>query len=129
MKYCIYAAVGLVLAACGSKQPELARVQPKYVTDTVSYDSDDPAIWINKEDPANSLILGTDKQELDGGLYAFDLKGKKLTDRQAYPLDRPNNVDLAYDVTIGADTFDVAVVTERGKGQIRCVQSSRPDAT
>ena len=127
MKHCIYAAVALLLAACGSQQPERAPIQPKYVTDTVSYDSDDPAIWINKKDPANSLILGTDKQELDGGLYAFDLQGKKLADRQAYPLDRPNNVDLAYDVILGIDTLDVAVVTERGKGQIRAF--SLPDLT
>ena len=35
-------------------------------------DPDDPAIWINKEKPSESLIIGTDKP-IGGGLYAFDL--------------------------------------------------------
>ncbi|XHR95108.1 phytase [Mucilaginibacter sp. UC70_90] len=26
------------------------------------YDTDDPAIWINPADPAQSLIIGTDKK-------------------------------------------------------------------
>lgn len=110
--------VGL-LASCMSRQPENATLKPVYVTDSVTYDSDDPAIWIDRKDPSKSMILGTDKQELDGGLYAFDLKGNMLKDRKAYPLDRPNNVDLAYDFVLNGDTLDVAVATERGKGQIR----------
>ncbi len=120
--YCLFI-IGLLiiglLASCLSNQPENALVKPVYITDPVTYDSDDPAIWVNKHDPANSLIFGTDKQEIDGGLYAFDLKGNMLKDRKAYPLDRPNNVDIAYEVIINGDTVDVAVATERGKGQIR----------
>ena len=119
MRYSYSILVVGLLASCMSKQPENATIKPIYVTDSVTYDSDDPAIWINRKDPANSLILGTDKQEHDGGVYAFDLKGNLLTDRKAYPLDRPNNVDLAYDFVLNGDTIDVAVATERGKGQIR----------
>ena len=119
MKYTFYILIGLFLGACGSKQPDRATIQPRYVTDSVTYDSDDPAIWINTKDPANSLILGTDKQEKDGGLYAFDLQGNMLKDRKGYPLDRPNNVDVANEVILGTDTLDIAVVSERGKGQIR----------
>ncbi|MBR06086.1 MAG: 3-phytase [Rickettsiales bacterium] len=119
MKY-TYSILALgFMASCMSRQPEYAVLQPTYVTDSVNYDSDDPAIWINRKDPSNSLILGTDKQELDGGLYAFDLKGNMLKDRKGYPLDRPNNVDIAYDVIVNGDTTDIAVATERGKGQIR----------
>ncbi|HCX20822.1 MAG: 3-phytase [Flammeovirgaceae bacterium] len=119
MKY-TYSILALgFMASCMSRQPEYAVLQPTYVTDSVNYDSDDPAIWINRKDPQNSLILGTDKQELDGGLYAFDLKGNMLKDRKGYPLDRPNNVDIVYDVVVNGDTTDIAVATERGKGQIR----------
>ena len=119
MKTLIASVMALVILASCQTQSVNEKIQPTYVTDSVTYDSDDPAIWINRKDPANSLILGTDKQEKDGGLYAFDLKGKMLKDRKAYPLDRPNNVDLAYDIVVSGDTMDVAVVTERGPGQIR----------
>ncbi len=119
MKTLIASLMALVILASCQTQSVKEKIHPTYVTDSVTYDSDDPAIWINRKDPANSLILGTDKQEKDGGLYAFDLKGKMLKDRKAYPLDRPNNVDLAYDIVVSADTMDVAVITERGSGQIR----------
>ncbi|MFA7227720.1 MAG: phytase, partial [Melioribacteraceae bacterium] len=47
-------------------------IKPVVVTDSVKYDTDDPAIWINPSDPSKSLILGTDKDS-DGALYVFDL--------------------------------------------------------
>jgi 3-phytase len=34
-------------------------IQPVFITDTVAHDTDDPAIWINPADPAQSLIIGT----------------------------------------------------------------------
>src|SRR5215469_6409283 len=37
--------------------------------------ADDPAIWIHPDDPAKSLVLGTDKK---GGLNVFDMDGKRL---------------------------------------------------
>src|SRR5690606_21453517 len=55
-------------------------VKPLYVTDPVKYDTDDPAIWVNPDNPAESLVLGTDKDE-DGALYVYDLKGKVLEDK------------------------------------------------
>lgn len=108
--------------AASCSQPGAHRIppaQPKYITDSVSADSDDPAIWIHPTDPAQSLILGTDKQEGTGGLYAFSLTGKMDTARSFFPLDRPNNVDVAYGFVFGPDTIDIAVCTERGLGQIR----------
>lgn len=117
----------LIAVACGQKpttetaynnENSDAVVKPLYVTDTVKYDSDDPAIWINKADPKQSLILGTDKMEQNlGGLYAFDLTGK--LDTAVLGIDRPNNVDLAYGFVLNEDTIDIAVVTERMKAQVR----------
>lgn len=101
----------------GQSQEDI--LTPVYITDPVFYDSDDPAIWINEDDPAKSLILGTDKEDINGGLYAFTLTGKMDTARKAYPLDRPNNVDVAYNFPYGNDTIDVAVASERGTGKIR----------
>lgn len=93
-------------------------LRPKYVTEEVNYDSDDPAIWINPNDPSKSLILGTDKMEDEkGALFVFDLKGK--IDTVINGIDRPNNVDLAYGFPLGGDTIDFAILTERKKAQIR----------
>lgn len=77
---------GGLLFGCATKQPKevavqqdsIATVKPVIVSDRVRYDSDDPAIWINADDPARSLIIGTDKggDTGDGGLFVFDLDGK-----------------------------------------------------
>ncbi len=50
--------------------------------------ADDPAIWIHPQDPADSLVLGTDK---NGGLMVMDLAGKLI---QFLPDGRLNNVDV-----------------------------------
>lgn len=94
-------------------------LEPVVVTDTVRYDSDDPAIWVNRQNPAQSLILGTDKMEGAGALFAFDLEGATIDSLVVDSLDRPNNVAVAYDLPAGGDTLDVAIVTERINGQLR----------
>src|SRR5262245_33886226 len=70
-------------------------IKPVLVTEKVPKDSDDPAIWINKAEPSQSLIIGTDKggNTPVGGLYAFNLQGKIV--KSVQPLWRPNNVDVA----------------------------------
>ncbi|HAP62316.1 MAG TPA: 3-phytase, partial [Cytophagales bacterium] len=95
------------------------RVAPLHVTDAVRFDSDDPAIWIHPTDLSQSIIIGTDKIEEEGGLYAFDLQGKMDTVRMVEGLDRPNNVDIAYGMVVGTDTVDIAVLTERGPNRLR----------
>jgi len=110
-----------VLIGCYRPQSvvESYLVKPKFVTDSVAFDSDDPAIWINLEDLTKSLILGTDKHEVSGGLYVFDLKGKADTSITVKGLDRPNNVDIAYGFNYMDTIIDVAVCSERGTGSIR----------
>jgi len=94
-------------------------VSPVYVTEKVQYDTDDPAIYVDPDDPAQSFILGTDKNE-DGALYAFDLKGQIIEDKVVRPLLRPNNTDLEYQVGFGRDSvIDIAVVAERLSHKIR----------
>lgn len=53
--------------------------------------ADDPAIWINKENPEKSLILGTNKE---AGLHVYNLEGAEL---QFFPVGCLNNVDLRDD--------------------------------
>jgi 3-phytase len=50
--------------------------------------ADDPAIWVNTQNPDSSLIIGTNKK---AGLYVFDLKGNTL---QFLKIGKINNVDL-----------------------------------
>ena len=88
------------------------------MTEPTKHDTDDPAIWVNRSNPAQSLILGTDKN-VDGALYVYGLDGKIHADKVVRGLVRPNNVDLAYGVMIGGKPTDVAVVTERYANRLR----------
>lgn len=93
-------------------------VAPRVVTEPVRYDTDDPAIWMNAEDPAASLVVGTDK-DADGALYVFGLDGRIVQDKVVRGLLRPNNVDIAQDVMLGGEGVDIAVVTERFAHRLR----------
>lgn len=53
--------------------------------------ADDPAIWINKESPENSLVLGTNKH---GGIHVYNMQGKEL---QFVQTGCMNNIDLRDD--------------------------------
>lgn len=97
------------------------------VTEAVLNDSDDPAIWIDTHDPAQSLVVGTDKGDSTGGLYVFTLDGRIDTVRTRRPLRRPNNVDVIQRVPMGRDTIDIAVTTERGAMALRVFRL--PDMT
>ncbi len=93
-------------------------MKPVVVTDPVPHDTDDPAVWINPQDPAKSLIIGTDKEQ-DGGLYVFDLAGKLIPEKSVKPLQRPDNVDVEYGLTLAGKPTDIAVVTERFTHKLR----------
>ncbi|WP_224994935.1 phytase [Cesiribacter sp. SM1] len=93
-------------------------IKPLFVTDTVMHDTDDPAIWINHDNPAQSLVLGTDKDQ-DGALYVFNLEGKVQEDKVVRGLQRPNNVDVEYGLLLNEKLTDIAVTTERFTGKLR----------
>lgn len=99
-----------------SSQSNQNELKPMVVTEAVPNDSDDPAIWLNKNNLLGSLVIGTDKDSL-GGLYAFDLDGKIV--RKSIPLGRPNNVDIGYGLVVNGDTIDFAVTGERHTEKLR----------
>ncbi|MCC9043572.1 phytase [Myroides sp. M-43] len=120
MKYSYLCSLASILLLLGCKD-KLAPVcsdaiKPLLSTEQTEFDTDDPAIWINKADSAKSLIIGTDKEN-GGGIYAFDLQGKIVN--KFTGMARPNNVDIAYDFPYKGGLIDIAVVTERNKGVIR----------
>lgn len=82
-------------------------------------DSDDPAVWIDPVNSNESIIIATLK---DGGLALFNLDGTVqqtitpadvLGDGAEYGDIRYNNVDVIYDVELGAETVDIAVASDR----------------
>jgi len=112
----VFTVLGMLLFPFAVQAAEA--VSPRVVSQPVRHDSDDPAIWVNLQDPAASLVLGTDKN-VDGALYVFDLQGRIVQDKVVRGLVRPNNVDIAYGVLVGGERVDVAVVSERYAHRLR----------
>jgi 3-phytase len=97
---------------------------PILITEKTAVDSDDPAIWINPDDPTQSLILGTDK---GGSVFVFDLDGKIMPEKTAGGMGRMNNIDVAYGFPLGGETVDIALATDRNEEKIRIFRL--PDMT
>lgn len=75
--------------------------------------ADDPAIWYNRENPAKSLVIGTNKK---GGINVYDLSGKEL---YYYPVGLVNNIDLRYDFPLSdGRKIDIVAATNRSDNSI-----------
>jgi 3-phytase len=79
----------------------------------------DPAIWIDEKYPDSSLILGTDKDKENGGVYIFDLKGNIDSSKSKFGMKRVNNIDIANHFTYLNKDIAIAVATERDNHAIR----------
>lgn len=69
--------------------------------------ADDPALWINPQDPSRSLIIGTNKRQ---GLFVYDLQGQE---RQRLDVGRMNNVDVRYGARWQGRDVDIAIASNR----------------
>ena len=69
--------------------------------------ADDPAIWYNADNPAQSLVLGTDK---NFGVGVYSLQGELI---QNLPSGEPNNIDLRQGLDIGSFRGDLAAASNR----------------
>jgi len=74
--------------------------------------ADDPAIWVHPDDPALSLVFGTDKK---GGVNVFDLDGKRLQEISADL--RPNNIDVIHGFPMNGGIVDLVVAGTRAEGK------------
>lgn len=74
--------------------------------------ADDPAIWIDQQNPAKSLILGTDKRM---GLMVYSLNGDLL---QSLDLGRVNNVDVRQDPSINNPSNTIIAASNRSDNSI-----------
>lgn len=110
-------ATGLTLSACtarsvrGSASVVLASAETEPVPGRGDA-ADDPAIWVNRDDPAASLILGTDKKR---GLNVYRLDG---TLRQFLPIGRMNNVDLRDGFELGGREVVIVAASDRDRNAI-----------
>ncbi|RYG02704.1 MAG: phytase [Chitinophagaceae bacterium] len=113
----------LLIISCGEDAPPpppaADALKPAVITEKVYDDTDDPAIWINKNNPDSSLIIGTDKHVDSGGVFVFDLRGKIIRSLSRTGMKRVNNVDIAYGLKGASGLTDIAVCTERDKNAIR----------
>ena len=109
--------ISIMIMSCNTKQ--LPVIEPDVITEKTLHDTDDPAIWINHENPEQSIIFGTDK-DTDGAIYAFDLDGKVIESKTIRGLKRPNNVDIRQDFKINDSvSIDIMAFTEREREQVR----------
>jgi 3-phytase len=87
-------------------------------TEPVPHDgdaADDPAVWVDPDDPSMSAIVGTDKQ---GGLLVYDLAGRQL---QYLEVGEMNNVDVlpaAGGFTLGGRPVVLVVSGDRSSNTI-----------
>ncbi len=108
-----------VLGACvavsaASADAPIVVVSAVIETEPVSSDgdaADDSCVWVHPDDPAQSLIIGTNK---DGSLDVYDLHGKRI---QSITGMEPNNVDIRHG--LGPDgSLDLVAFTDRADNSI-----------
>ncbi len=76
-----------LIGACSQYPAVTAKFETPQVT-TRDDAADDPAIWVNAEQPENSLVFGTDKKS---GIHVYNLQGQEI----GYTaLGEINNIDL-----------------------------------
>lgn len=96
----------LLLALPAAAEPFAIAVTASAETEGTGGDADDPAIWVDPDDPARSLILGTDKTR---GLSVYGLDGAV---RQFLPDGELNNVDIR-PFTVAGRAVGLAGATRR----------------
>ncbi|MCC5613838.1 phytase [Nostoc sp. CHAB 5836] len=77
-------------------------------------DADDPAIYVNATNAADSLVLTSVK---NAGLRVYDLSGNLLQTVNPGGI-RYNNIDLQYGFKLGNQSVDIAVASDRGNDQL-----------
>ncbi|MDM9585259.1 phytase [Nostoc sp. GT001] len=77
-------------------------------------DADDPAIYVNATNSADSLVLTSVK---NAGLRVYDLSGNLLQAVNPGGI-RYNNIDLQYSFKLGNQSVDIAVASDRNNDKL-----------
>lgn len=78
--------------------------------------ADDPAIWVNPQDPKASLIIGTNKKD---GVQVYDLRGHL---KQTLSIGRINNVDLREQVDVNGHARTIVAGSNRSDDTLALLQ-------
>ena len=74
--------------------------------------ADDPVLWVHPTDPAQSTVIGTQKQR---GINVYDLHGNLL---QAREDGRINNADIRYGFLLNGEPADIVTGSNRSTDSI-----------
>jgi 3-phytase len=74
--------------------------------------ADDPAIWVDRQHPSRSVVIGTDKK---GGIAVYGLGGHQI---QYRPDGKLNNVDLRAGFRLGRRTVTLVAASDRSHDSI-----------
>jgi 3-phytase len=116
----LYAFILILISGCARDVVPSARPGVSLVAATVETapmphagdSADDPAIWVDPDDGARSLVIGTDKL---GGLAVYDLSGRQL---QYLPDGNMNNVDLRAGFALGGQEVTLVTAGNRSADSI-----------
>jgi 3-phytase len=103
----------IVVSGCEIPNLTVARVSATLETDPVPGTgdaADDAAIWVHPDDPARSVVIGTDKA--DGGLAIYDLTGRQI---QYLDTDKLNNIDLRNGFALQGKSTALLIATSRSE--------------
>jgi 3-phytase len=78
--------------------------------------ADDPAIWVDRQDPGRSVVIATDKKL---GLNVYDLDGKLI---HSVADGRMNNVDVRDGFAFGGRAITLVAATNRTRKSISLYQ-------
>lgn len=97
-----HAALSLLLLAGACATDNVVPLVVPAAIETVGMGStgdaaDDPAVWVHPTNPAQSLILGTNK---DVGVYVYGLDG---SEKQRLPVGLSNNIDLRGNLAVASN--------------------------
>src|SRR3989339_360331 len=114
--------IALLVASCNTPKQEqteviniydtifqvTASVETTPVVSQLNDDAaDDPSVWVNKANPADSRIIGTDKKR---GICVYNLNG---TERFFYSVGRVNNIDVRYNFNLNGSLIDIVGASNR----------------
>lgn len=110
----------------GAVLAKVFEVMPTVETDPVPHSgdrADDATIWVHPVDANLSVIIGTDKDDSDGGLVVYDLTGRQMSFTTG---GKMNNVDVRYNFPLAGETADIIAVGNRTDNSI-AVYTIDPD--
>lgn len=93
--------------APSSTMPFVRPIVETAAVETAGDSADDPAIWVDPNNPSRSIVIGTQKQS---GLYVYDLHGQVL---QFLPDGRMNNVDVRDGFRLGDRLVSLVAASNR----------------